>query len=96
MEVNDALIRQLGTLARLDINPAESEEIRQDLQRMITFVEKLAELDTANVKPLLHMTADTNVLRNDEVLPGISREEGLKNAPAHTEEYFSVPKVIKK
>lgn len=96
MEVNDALIRQLGTLARLEINPGESEEIRQDLQRMITFVEKLAELDTTDVKPLLHMTADTNVLRNDEVLPGISREEGLKNAPAHTTEYFSVPKVIKK
>ncbi len=96
MEVNDALIRQLGTLARLEINPGESEEIRQDLQKMITFVEKLAELDTKDVKPLLHMTADTNVLRNDEVLPGIGREEGLKNAPAHTEEYFSVPKVIKK
>ncbi|MGX5817823.1 Asp-tRNA(Asn)/Glu-tRNA(Gln) amidotransferase subunit GatC [Chitinophaga lutea] len=96
MEVNDALIRQLGTLARLDISAAESEEIRHDLQRMITFVEKLAELNTDNVKPLLHMTTDTNVLRNDEVLPGISREEGLSNAPAPTAEYFSVPKVIKK
>ncbi|SIO52802.1 Asp-tRNA(Asn)/Glu-tRNA(Gln) amidotransferase subunit GatC [Chitinophaga niabensis] len=96
MEVNDALIQQLATLARLEFNAGEREEIRHDLQRMITFVEKLSELDTANVKPMLFMTADTNILREDVVLPNISREEGLQNAPAHTAEYFSVPKVIKK
>ncbi|GEP94157.1 Asp-tRNA(Asn)/Glu-tRNA(Gln) amidotransferase subunit GatC [Chitinophaga cymbidii] len=96
MEVNDALIQQLATLARLEINAGESEEIRHDLQRMITFVEKLGELDTTDVKPLLHMTSDTNVMREDEVLPLISREEGLQNAPSHNEEYFKVPKVIKK
>ncbi len=96
MEVNDALIRQLETLSRLEFNDDEREGIRQDLQRMITFVEKLGELDTTHVKPLLHMTKDANVLRNDEALPGISREEGLQNAPAHTATYFSVPKVIKK
>lgn len=96
MEVNDALIQQLATLARLEINAGESEEIRHDLQRMITFVEKLGELDTTNVKPLLHMTADINVMRDDEVRPLITREEGLQNAPSHNEEYFKVPKVIKK
>ncbi|MRG47437.1 Asp-tRNA(Asn)/Glu-tRNA(Gln) amidotransferase subunit GatC [Chitinophaga sp. SYP-B3965] len=96
MEVNDALIQQLATLARLEFNAGEREEIRHDLQRMITFVEKLSELDTENVKPLLFMTADSNIFREDTILPNISREEGLKNAPAHTEEYFSVPKVIKK
>lgn len=96
MEVNDALIRQLATLSRLDINAAEQEEIRHDLQRMITFVEKLGELDTTNVKPMLHMTREANVFRKDEMKHPISREEGLQNAPAHTAEYFSVPKVIKK
>jgi aspartyl-tRNA(Asn)/glutamyl-tRNA(Gln) amidotransferase subunit C len=96
MEVNDALIQQLATLARLEFNAGERNEIRHDLQRMITFVEKLSELDTENVKPLLFMTADSNIFREDAILPNISREEGLLNAPAHTEEYFSVPKVIKK
>lgn len=96
MEVNDALIQQLATLARLEINAGESGEIRHDLQRMITFVEKLGELDTADVKPMLHMTTDTNVMREDRVLPLISREEGLQNAPSHNGEYFKVPKVIKK
>ncbi|WP_109694113.1 Asp-tRNA(Asn)/Glu-tRNA(Gln) amidotransferase subunit GatC [Chitinophaga deserti] len=96
MEVNDALIQQLATLARLKIGQEEGEEIRLDLQRMITFVEKLNELDTTDVKPLLHMTRDANVFREDAVIPGITREEALRNAPVHTEEYFSVPKVIKK
>jgi aspartyl-tRNA(Asn)/glutamyl-tRNA(Gln) amidotransferase subunit C len=96
MEVNDALIQQLAMLARLEINAGESEEIRHDLQRMITFVEKLGELDTTDVKPMLHMTTDTNVMREDRVLPLISREEGLQNAPSHNGEYFKVPKVIKK
>ena len=96
MEVNDALISQLATLSRVDINAAEQETIRHDLQRMITFVEKLGELDTTHVKPLLHMTRDVNEFRKDEVKHPISREEALQNAPEHTEAYFSVPKVIKK
>ncbi|WP_212006580.1 Asp-tRNA(Asn)/Glu-tRNA(Gln) amidotransferase subunit GatC [Chitinophaga sp. HK235] len=96
MEVNDALVQQLSDLARLEFNEQERAEIRGDLQRMITFVEKLNELDTTNVEPLLHLTADYNVFREDRVIPSITREEGLQNAPAATPEYFEVPKVIKK
>lgn len=96
MEVNDALIRQLADLARLEFSPEEREEIRNDLQRMITFVDKLNELDTTHVKPLLHMTANSDVLREDVVKPIISREEGLSNAPDANEAYFRVPKVIRK
>lgn len=96
MEVNDALVQQLADLARLEFNDQEKVEIRGELQRMITFVEKLNELDTSNVKPLLHLTDDYNVFREDKVIPGISREEALQNAPSATEEYFKVPKIIKK
>jgi hypothetical protein len=56
MEVNDALIDNLSNLARLEFNAADKEEIRKDLQRMILFVEKLGELDTTGVEPLLHMS----------------------------------------
>lgn len=96
MEVNDVLVQQLADLARLEFNDQEKIEIRGDLQRMITFVEKLNELDTTNVKPLLHLTDDNNVFREDKVIPVITREEALKNAPSATEEYFEVPKIIKK
>ena len=96
MEVNDALVDKLAHLARLEFNAAEKEEIKHDLQRMIVFVEKLNELNLEGVEPLLHMTNEVNMLREDEVKGSISREEGLKNAPLHDEQFFKVPKVIKK
>ena len=96
MEVNDALIHKLAHLARLKFDVSEKEEIKNDLQKMIAFVEKLNELDTTGVEPLLHMTDDVNVLRDDSVEGSITREEALKNAPEHDEQFFKVPKVIKK
>ncbi|MDP9231013.1 MAG: Asp-tRNA(Asn)/Glu-tRNA(Gln) amidotransferase subunit GatC [Bacteroidota bacterium] len=96
MEVNDALINKLAQLARLEFSALEKDEIKIDLQKMITFIEKLNELNTTGVTPLMHMSDEVNVLREDEVKGSISREEALKNAPLHDEKYFKVPKVIKK
>ena len=95
MEVNEALVDKLAQLARLEFNPAEKSEIKNDLQRMISFVDKLNELDLTSTEPLLHMTDEINVLREDEVKASISREEGMKNAPEHDDQFFKVPKVIK-
>jgi aspartyl-tRNA(Asn)/glutamyl-tRNA(Gln) amidotransferase subunit C len=96
MEVNDALIEKLAHLSRLKFNDDEKEEIKNDLQRMIAFVEKLNELDLEGVEPLLHMSDEINVLREDEIKGSISRAEALKNSPLHDDQYFKVPKVIKK
>ena len=96
MEVNDAMIDKLAHLARLKFNEAEKQEIKTDLQRMIVFVEKLNELDLEGVEPMLHMSDEVNVLREDEVKGSVSRSEALKNAPSHDEQFFKVTKVIKK
>jgi aspartyl-tRNA(Asn)/glutamyl-tRNA(Gln) amidotransferase subunit C len=96
MEVNDALIDKLTGLARLEFNTAEKEAIKHDLQRMIQFVEKLGELDTTGVEPLLHMSSEINVLREDIPNGSISREEALAAAPATDGRYFEVPKVIQR
>ncbi|MBL7741950.1 MAG: Asp-tRNA(Asn)/Glu-tRNA(Gln) amidotransferase subunit GatC [Chitinophagaceae bacterium] len=95
MEVNDAMVEKLAHLARLKFDDSEKDEIKNDLQRMIAFVEKLNELDLEGVEPLLHMSDEVNVLREDEVKGSVSREEALKNAPLHDEQFFKVPKVIK-
>jgi aspartyl-tRNA(Asn)/glutamyl-tRNA(Gln) amidotransferase subunit C len=95
MEVNDALIDKLAHLSRLEFSGSEKQEIKNDLQRIIAFVEKLNELNLEGVEPLLHMSEEINVLREDEVKGSISREEALKNAPAHDGKFFKVPKVIK-
>ena len=95
MEVNDALVEKLAHLSRLEFNASEKAEIKNDLQKMISFVDKLNELDIADTQPLLHLSDELNVLREDEVKDSISHEEGMKNAPEHDGTYFKVPKVLK-
>ena len=96
MHVDDALVQKLARLSMLDFTNEERQEIKKDLEKMIRFVDKLKELDTTGVQPLLHMTNNVNILRED--VPGqmLSREEALLNAPVHDDQFFKVPKVIKK
>jgi aspartyl-tRNA(Asn)/glutamyl-tRNA(Gln) amidotransferase subunit C len=96
MEVTDALIDKLAHLSRLEFAEDEKQEIKSDLEKMIGFFDKLNELDTAGVEPLLHMSENVNIFRKDEVKGQISREEVFRNAPLHDNEFFKVPKVIKK
>lgn len=90
------MVDKLAHLARLKFNEEEKQEIKKDLEKMIAFVEKLDELNLDNVEPLLHMSDEINVLREDEVKGSVSREDALKNAPLHDAQFFKVPKVIKK
>lgn len=96
MEVNDSMVNKLATLARLRFNESEKESIKNDLQKMIAFVEKMNEVDTGHVEPLLHMSSRQNVWREDIVEGSISQEQAFKNAPVHNNHFFMVPKVIKK
>lgn len=95
MQVNDQMVDKLANLSRLEFNVAEKAEIKNDLQRMIAFVEKLNELNLEGVEPLLHMSDEVNVLREDQLKGSITREEALQNAPVHDDQFFKVPKVIK-
>ena len=94
MKVNDELVDKLANLARLEFNDLEKTAIKKDLEEMIGFIDKLNELDTTGVEPLLHMSDNINILREDLVRGMISREDAFKNAPLHNEEFFLVPKVI--
>lgn len=90
------MVDKLAHLSRLRFNDTEKAEIKNDLQQMIGFVEKLNELELEGVPPRLFMSEEVNVLREDEVKGSISRSAALKNAPLHDEQFFKVPKVIKK
>lgn len=96
MELTKEIIDQLAILARLEFNEGETFQIRNDLARMITFVEKLQELDTTGVEPLLHMTDMVDIVREDRILGSMERVAAMKLAPDADEQYFFVPKVIKK
>ncbi|MEO9004496.1 MAG: Asp-tRNA(Asn)/Glu-tRNA(Gln) amidotransferase subunit GatC [Ginsengibacter sp.] len=96
MDINDAMIDKLAHLSRLEFSESEKHEIRQELEQMIGFIEKLNELDTKGVEPLLHMSDNINIFRKDEVKGEMQRQDVFKNAPLHDDQFFKVPKVIKK
>ena len=96
MTVTTELIDNLAKLARLQFTSEEKEGLKKDLAQMIGFIDKLNELDTEGVEPLLHMSPRSNVFREDLVQGSVSREEALLNAPEKNEQFFLVPKVIKK
>ncbi|MFT3846937.1 MAG: Asp-tRNA(Asn)/Glu-tRNA(Gln) amidotransferase subunit GatC [Lacibacter sp.] len=96
MEVNHELIDKLSLLARLEIKPEEKDKLQSDMKELIGFIEKLQELDTTGIEPLMHLTEEINVLRTDEVQGSVSRENALLNASLKNNDFFMVPKVIKK
>lgn len=96
MEIDAKMVEELAHLARLRFDDTEKESIRADLQKMVAFVEKLREIDTTGVAPLLHIGDAVNVLREDIVQGSVSRAEALRNAPVKDATFFKVPKVIKK
>ena len=96
MEVNRALVEHIAHLSRLHYEDDEKTAIEADLQKMISFVEKLSEIDTTGIEPLQHMGNAINVLREDEIRGSVSRQDALKNAPVTDGTFFKVPKVIRK
>ncbi len=96
MEVTDALVDKLANLARLSFSPAEKAEIREDLSRMIGFVDQLNSVDTTGIEPLMHMSDEVNRLRDDVPGGSIGRADALGAAQGATDQYFTVPKVIQK
>lgn len=96
MEVTTEMVEKIAHLARLHIPEAQKETVKSELQQMIQFVNKLNELDTTGVEPLLHMSNNINALREDEIKGSITTQQALKNAPVSDGVFFKVPKVIKK
>ncbi len=87
-------VEEVAHLARLEFNEEGKAEILNDMNRMLAFVDKLNEMDTTDVEPLIYMTDERNVLRDDESNQTITQKEALKNAPKKDSDYFKVPKVI--
>ena len=96
MEVNDELVDKLANLSRLKFDGDEKQSIKSDLEKMIGFIKKLDELDTSNAEPLLHITPNVNIFREDTVQGAVNNNSALQNAARSEPPYFIVPQVIKK
>jgi len=94
MKIDKATVDKIAHLARLDLTEQEKDKSIEELSEILSFMEKLNELDTTGVEPLVYMNDAVNALRPDDVVQEISRDDALKNAPLKTDEYFKVSKVI--
>lgn len=94
MSVTIKDVEHIAALVKLSFNDAEKQKLTTELNAILEYMDQLNQLDTSNVEPLSHVIELSNAFRQDELRPTVSRDEGLKNAPAKTEKFFKVPKVI--
>lgn len=96
MEISVELIDRLSHLSMLTFSEDEKLRLKGELEKMMDFINKLEEVYTDGVEPLLHITAGSNLERCDEVSGELDRKSVFSNALKHNDQFFLVPKVIKK
>ena len=87
-------VEHIATLARLEFTDEEKAMFTHQLNSILAYVEQLNRLDTTNVEPLSHVIGLDEAYREDIVKPGVTQQDALRNAPAKTDKFFKVPKVI--
>ena len=87
-------IEYVGILAKLKLSGEEKEQAREDMQKMLNYIDKLEELDTTGVEPMSHVFPIHNVFREDVVTNGDDRENLLSNAPEQRDGQYQVPKTV--
>jgi aspartyl-tRNA(Asn)/glutamyl-tRNA(Gln) amidotransferase subunit C len=94
MALDKAAVAHIAALARIRLTEEELEPLAAELSQILTWVDQLAEIDTADVPPMTSVAAMRLPMREDEVTDGGRREEILGNAPQSTRGFFAVPKVV--
>jgi len=94
MIIDEETVDKIAHLARLELSGSEKQEMIKDMNKILGFMDKLNEINTTGVEPLVYMTGNINSFREDVVKQDITHEEALLNAPKHDDEYFLVAKVI--
>ena len=94
MAVTKKDVDTVAELARLYFTDKEKEELQKTLNDILVYFDKLSELDTENVEPLIHILPLDNVMREDIVKPSLDQKTALKNAPKQGKGHYVIPKVI--
>ena len=96
MKITDEIVDHIAHLARLKFEGDKKVAIKEDMERIISFMDVLSELPTDNIEPLIFMNEEVNVLREDVPVVSLTQKEALKNAPKKDSDYFRIPKVLDK
>ncbi|HRQ87008.1 MAG TPA: Asp-tRNA(Asn)/Glu-tRNA(Gln) amidotransferase subunit GatC [Candidatus Saccharibacteria bacterium] len=87
-------VLHLAKLSSLQLTDSEIDSLTSDLSRIIEYITQLDQLDTDGIEPTYEVTGLENVFRDDEVKPGLSREQLLTLAPDSHDGSIKVPKVL--
>jgi len=96
MSIDLKTVERVAALAKLDFSADEKNRIQEDLNKIAAYFDKLNEVNTDGIEPLVFLSEEINVFRDDVPKLVISKEEALKNAPQKNSDYFKVPKVIER
>jgi aspartyl-tRNA(Asn)/glutamyl-tRNA(Gln) amidotransferase subunit C len=96
MQISEEVVDHIAHLARLEFEGDSKKAIQQDMENIVRFMDKLSEVEIGDVEPLIFMSDEVNVLREDVAVVSITQKEALKNAPKHDSDYFRIPKVLSK
>lgn len=94
MEINKDLIEKLAHLSRLNIDLEDTEKLGRELTSIVNWMDKLSELDTDGVEPLIHMSQEVNILREDIPVKSMDTRQALMNVPVKDSDYIRVPKFV--
>jgi len=94
MKISKAEVAHIAHLSRLDFTDAEMERFTHQLNDILTYMDKLREVDTEGVAPTAHAIELNNVFREDVVMPSLTNAEALANAPDARGGCLRVPKVV--
>ena len=94
MPIDKNQVKKVAKLSRISLDDNNIDSLSKDLASILTFVEKLNELDTKEIKTLKSITNKTLEARNDIVDDGKIKNDILKNSPEKNDDFFVVPKVI--
>ena len=94
MKISREEVQRVALLARLQFSPQEEDILTGQLDKILQYMEKLNQLDTASVEPLAHVVDIVNVFREDRVVNQPSPDTLLANAPARERDFLKVPKII--
>ena len=91
MKIAKETLEKIAHFAQLEIDPGQEKQLLNDLNEILVWVEQLKEVNTEGVRPLIHMSGEINVLRDDVVGRHLNSEEALKQAPERADNFFKVP-----
>ena len=94
MKITIDEVKYVAALARLELKQAEAEAMTGQLDQILSYVDKLNEVDTSKTEPTTHAISITNAFREDELRDSLGQEKALANGPRQNGESFVVPKVI--